>query len=99
MYYYDVLDTENNGYVREEELPDFDDTQRYLQEILGALYESGSVEDIESALEDLCAQFKVAFNPRECQVQNKSDVTKKTGLMSWTLGYQRAVLDQMRKSS
>ena len=88
---YDALDPENHGYVKSQDLPDFDDTQRYLHEIMGALYESGSVADIESALEDLCHQFGVAFNPRECQVVSKE--VKPVDLMSWTAGYQSAVMD------
>lgn len=79
------------GWVREEELPDMTAIQDYLEGIIEALYKTGNVSRIEGCLEELCHIFDISFEPGNLQVEKK----KKSDLMQWYLGYQRAQIDQM----
>ena len=81
---------EDMGYVKAEDLPNFEDTRDFLLGIQEAIYKTGDIEILEHCLEELCHQYQVEFKPKAPQVETKN----KNRLMHWYLGYQRASLDQ-----
>lgn len=89
-YDYDYPTPEDDGYIHESDLPNFDSTRDYLQGIVEAVYKTGDLEMLEHCLEELCGQFELKYEMGELQLAKK-----KNGLMTWYLGYQRATLDMM----
>lgn len=81
---------EDFGYISEDELPNFDETQQFLSGIQEALYKTGDVETLEHCLEELCAQFKTPFNPGDMKFASQ----KTRDLQQWFLGYQAASRDE-----
>lgn len=82
-------DPEELGYVKVDDLPDFDMTTDYLYGCMEALYMDGDIEKLERCLEELCGQFKVNYSKRTLKIENK----EKNRLLHWQLGYQRATQD------
>jgi len=84
----------DEGYVHEDDLPNFDDTRDFLSGIVESLYKTGNVESLEHCLEELCAQYDVEFEPKVPQLETKN----KNRLMHWYLGYQRATIENMNST-
>lgn len=87
---YEEIEPTPEGWVREEELPNFNDTRDYLQGIMEALYKDGNVEKLEDCLEELCGLYDVEFKLGVPQLEKKNE----NQLMHWYLDYQRASIEQ-----
>ena len=59
-YEYDYP-TQHEGWVHEDELPNFADTRDFIKGILEVLYKTGDVHRLEDHVEELCNQFDVEF--------------------------------------
>lgn len=94
IYGYNCPNPEDNGWVQEDSLPNFDDTKDFLKGIVESLYETGNVEQLEHCIEELCFQYDVKFKEKEPKLKNKEE----DKLMNWYLGYQRNVIDKNQKS-
>jgi len=76
MYFGDYDDTNHaldNGYVLEEDLPDFDMTRDYLTGIYEALYRDGDINKLEHCLEELYEQFEMSFKVKPTHKLKRCD--------------------------
>lgn len=70
-YDYDDEEPEYEGYVKKEDLPNFDDTRDYLKGIIDALYESSDLKLLEMMLGEICFQYGVEMDIKELKIQEK----------------------------
>lgn len=65
------IDVEDFGLMRKSDLPNFEDTQDYLEGVVKSVYQTGDVEQLEHCLEELCFQFGVEFKSEELMLEKK----------------------------
>ncbi len=53
--------TQPDGWVRQDDLPSFNDTQDFIKGIMEVLYETGDVARLEDYVEELCSLYDIEF--------------------------------------
>lgn len=81
----------DNGYIHEDDLPDFETAREFLVGIQECVYLTGNVEKLENNLEELCSLL-------DCIVidaaKGKPRLKQAPDYMQWYLGYQRTRMNQ-----
>lgn len=91
----DYYADEPDGWVRVEDVPCEQICSEALEIILDALYRSGDIQKLESALEDLTNQFGMEIPNHEPVLTNKPDVRTNRTLGAW-LQYNHAFNENLR---
>lgn len=89
---YDSYFDEHNGWYSNDEF-DVESARQYLMDLIEAVFVTGNVYDIETAIIEIAACLKVPCDHDKSLIEKKNE----NRLMHWYLGYQRRYIDDMKK--
>ena len=88
--YLDDCAEPDTGWIREESIPNINETCDFLEGILEALYETGDAFRLEGMVEELCHLYDIAIPNKELKIQGKKD----NALMESYLNYQKTLIER-----
>lgn len=88
----DIVVRDDLGYMRKEDVFNFEGARHFLEGIVKAVYETGDVYMLEHCLDELCYIMDVEQSDKDPQIEKKNE----NRLMHFYLGYQRAHIEQMK---
>lgn len=79
-----------DGWIHEDDLPNFNDTRDFLVGVIECVYETGDIEKLEGMLDELCYQFGVPMPKTKPIIE----MQKKSELMDWYLKFQKKEIEK-----
>ena len=85
------------GWIHEDDVPDLDACERFLQVMIKCVYENGNMEIFEDALDELAAQFDLKLPEGKPVLEKRESVRIDRTLESWlqfNQGYNECLRNQ-----
>lgn len=83
------------GWVHEDDVPDLDHCKDMLQGIIEAFYQTGSVEELENCLDEICGQFDLKLPAGQPVLINRPSQNFSEKLFAFGTALSRAQADQL----